>query len=219
MHPKLITQYFPYIYFDKVEPFFPHRVGYTVMEAPGPSPSFRRGITFDPQKVQYVIEYAFFWDFDITHLYDLEHVWIFVGRDQTVVDCECSFHGKYLKGLLDRKSNLEDTHVRLFSQPGKHAFSPLAQVFELLPDFWDATDANVGRDGFCVTESVARGRYQTNPEIDGKIREYMQTFRFRPTLQYQKYIAPPELFVPWTVLDNEIPERLNTKLQEIFHQK
>lgn len=50
MHPKLITQYFPYIYFDKVEPFFPHRVGYTVMEAPGPSPSFRRGITFDPQK-------------------------------------------------------------------------------------------------------------------------------------------------------------------------
>jgi hypothetical protein len=213
---KMITQYFPYLYFDTAEPFLPHRAGYTVLEAPGPSPSFRRDIAFDPQKVQCVIEYAFFWDFDITHLYDLEHVWIYIDRDYTVTDCECSFHGKYLKGLLEGRSNLEDrTHVRLFSQPGKHAFSPLAQVFELLPDFWEATDSHVGRNGLCVTENIARGRYQTNPELDQKIRAYMQIYRFRPTREYRKYVVPDGLLVPWPVLDNEIPERINRSLAEI----
>jgi hypothetical protein len=215
-----ITKYFPYLYFDREEPFFPRRVGYTVFDSSGPSPSFRREITFKTAAVKSVIEYAIYWDFDITHLYDLEHVWVFVGWDGAVADCECSFHGKYLKGLLDQGGNLEDqTHVRLFSQPGKHAFSPLAQMFQLLPDFWDATTVNVGRDGLCVTENIARGRYRTNPEIDGKIREYMQIYRFRPMLKYQKYVPPPELFAPWPVLDREIPEMVNQKLGEILALK
>jgi len=215
MDKELVMKYAPYIYFDKNEPFFPVRVGCTIFETPGYSASFRRNIDFDPQQVRFVIEYAVYWHFDIGHLYDLEHVWVFVAPDGSIADCEASFHGDYLKGLLKDRSNIEDsTHVRLYSQPGKHAFSPMAEVFELLPGFRADTGENAGEGGLLVT-GVARGRYETNEEIDDMVRKYLKNYSFVPTLEYCKYVIPDEIVTSWDILDKEIPEMIRQKLEEI----
>jgi len=215
MDKELIMKYAPYIYFDKNEPFFPVRVGCTIFETPGYSVSFRRNIDFDPQQVRFAIEYAIYWHYDIGHLYDLEHIWIFVATDGSIADCEASFHGNYLKGLLKDRSNIEDgTHVRLYSQPGKHAFSPMAEVFELLPNLMTDTYDCAGVDGLLVT-GVARGRYGTNEEIDDMVREYLKSFSFVPTMEFFKYVIPKDIITTWDNLDDEIPDLIYQKLEEI----
>lgn len=107
MNLELAMSYAPYLYFDKKEPFFPVRVGVTVLEEAGPSPSFRRRFEFEQPELKYIIEYAIYWDYDIQHLYELEHVWVYVGQDGQVLDCDASFHGWYFKGLLRNRSNLD----------------------------------------------------------------------------------------------------------------
>ncbi|ANX00969.1 hypothetical protein CSTERLE_04895 [Thermoclostridium stercorarium subsp. leptospartum DSM 9219] len=212
---KLVKKYVPNIYFDENEPFYPRRIGCTVFTRPGPSPSFRREIMFNTDEIKYVIEYAMYWDFDIQHLYELEHVWVYVAHNGQVADCEASFHGKYLKGLLKDRSNIEDeTHVKLYSQPGKHAFSPIAQVFELLPDFETATFENAGNNGLLIT-SVLEGRYSTNDEINGIVSRYLKKFRFRPSMKYKRYEFGDDVFTDWETLHEEIPKFIQLKLDEI----
>lgn len=215
MDMNLISKYAPYLYFDKNEPFFPVRIGCTICEQSQSSPSFRREILFYDKAIKYVIEYAIYWDFDIQHLYELEHVWIYVDKHGKVFDCEASFHGKYLKGLLKDKSNLEDgTHVKLYSQPGKHAFSPFVQLFDVIPNFERVCYEDAGAEGLCIT-SVAKGRYSSNEEENILIEKYLKQYQFKPAMEYEKYVIPNELFVPWQVLDDEIPQRINKKLAEI----
>jgi len=219
MDLELVKKYVPYIYFDENEPFYPIRIGCTIFTGPGPSPSFRREILFDTGNIKYVIEYAIYWDFDIQHLYELEHVWVYVAHDGQVADCEASFHGKYLKGLLKDRSNIEDeTHVRLYSQPGKHAFSPIVQLFELIPDLETATYEKAGRDGLLIT-SVLEGRYKTDEYINSAVREYLKKYRFRPSMKFMRYRFSDDIFKDWKTLYREIPEFVDNKLNEIGLKK
>src|SRR6476659_4107068 len=75
------ARYAPIIEFDQHEPFLPLAAGYTLFQAAAPSPSFRRDVLLyapDQPPAQLVIEYAIWWGWDINHLYELEHVWVFV---------------------------------------------------------------------------------------------------------------------------------------------
>ncbi len=218
MSLDLVKRYAPYIYFDEKEPFYPKYAGYTVFYENSDSPSFGREISFDKDKVQFVIEYAIYWDFDITHLYEMEHVWVYVGKDGEVADCESSFHGRYLKGLKRDRSNIEDgTHVQLFSQPGKHAFSPIDELFWLLPDLESCTDQGAGSDGLIVT-GLYEGVYETNAEINRLVREYMQRFRFKPTMKFMEYKFEASMFIPWEELNIKVPALIHEKLEEIRKQ-
>ena len=83
--------------FDAREPFLPLAAGYTLFRQSGPSPSFRQGFAVDlaPQghpPARLAIEYAIWWDWDIGHLYELEHVWVYVDDGGRVVRCEASWH-------------------------------------------------------------------------------------------------------------------------------
>ena len=49
-----------------------------------------------------VIEYAFFWDYDIQHMYDLEHIWVTVDSAGQICGCQASFHGQRLNMMWDR---------------------------------------------------------------------------------------------------------------------
>ena len=84
-----------------------------------PSPSFRREILLNTEDIKYVIEYAIYWDFDIQHLFELEHVWVYVDHTDRIADCEASFHGKYIKGLLKDRSNLEVIPCKVILSTGK----------------------------------------------------------------------------------------------------
>ncbi|MFK0524623.1 hypothetical protein ACINKY_20700 [Paenibacillus illinoisensis] len=206
--------YAPILMFDQNEPFYPDLVGISLFEKPGPSPSFRREILFPVEAVQFVIEYAIWWDYEIGHLYEMEHVWIYVGHDGEVVDCEASFHGKVLRGMLKDRVNMVDRHVCLYSQPGKHAFSPLPVVFELLPDLYSAAGIQAGCDGLLVNDLFQK-YYETSEVIDARVRNYLQTKAFVPAMQFEEYILGPEKFILWDELFEIIPQRIKRRLLEL----
>jgi hypothetical protein len=215
MNTEWISKYAPYIYFDNNEPFFPVRVGVTVLEEAGPSPSTRRTFAFDEPGLKYIIEYAIYWDYDIQHLYELEHVWVYVGQNDDVIDCDASFHGRHFKGLLHDRSNLVDgTHVKLYSQPGKHAFLPQADMFYLLPELMTATDEFAGRRGLLITGPFD-GVYSTDDETDRKVQLYLQSFRFKPAMEFSEYRIEPALYTTWEQLHAEVPVRIKERLAEI----
>ncbi|MFD1955342.1 hypothetical protein ACFSL6_14465 [Paenibacillus thailandensis] len=207
--------YAPYLLFDLREPFYPDAVGVTVLDKPGPSPSFYRTFEFDEPGLSRIIEYAIWWDYEIGHLYELEHVWVYVGRDGRVIGCEASFHGKVLLGLLKDRSNLADgTHVRLYSQPGKHAFSPLPDLFELLPGLYRAAGEDAGIDGLIVND-LFRGKFETNDRINGRVRQYLRQFAFTPSLEFKEYRIREEFLMPWNELYEQIPGRIGARLKEL----
>ncbi len=211
---QLAKQYAPIIYFDEHEPFYPVRIGVSVLENPTESPSFTRQFHCSDEELQYVIEYAIYWDYDIEHLYDLEHIWVYVAKDGRVLDCEASFHGEYLKGMFKSRDNIEGTHVKLYSQPGKHAFLPDARMFELIPDYDTCTDETAGSAGLIVTRAF-KGLFETNDAINQAVEAYLQKFRFKPAGQYVRCELTEELFVSWPELRREVPERIQAELARI----
>ena len=112
----------PVVFFDRLEPFLPVAVGYTVFTENGSSASFKRTIEF-PQDCTTVIEYAIWWDWDIQHLYELEHLWIYLDELGNIIEAEGSFHGDF-HSLKDPEGKLflEEHRLVAFSEPGKHAF-------------------------------------------------------------------------------------------------
>ena len=120
----LALRHAPRIRFDAREPFLPSVVGYTVFRESAPSPSFPREITLPPSAAC-AVEYAVWWDWEIQHLYELEHVWVYLDADEQVVAVDASWHGGY-HPMLDDQGNppLESGRAVVHSEPGKHAFAP-----------------------------------------------------------------------------------------------
>lgn len=212
---ELVKRYSPYICFDENEPFFPVKVGYTIFNKPGVSKSFNRKIEFTDDLVDLAIEYAIYWDFDIQHLYELEHVWVYIDKNGKLRDGEASFHGRYFKALLKDKSNIEDeTHILVYSQPGKHAFLPRPEYFELIPDLQTATYNNAGNSGLIVTD-IFKSIYETNEDINKMVEQYLKKFKFIPSMKFKKYSMPDDIFITWDDLFVEIPQRIADNLEEI----
>lgn len=213
---KLAALYAPRLLFDQNEPFFPVRIGVTVLREDGDSPSFRRRLAMSRPEVETVLEYAIYYDYDIQHLYDLEHVWVYIGKNGEVADVEVSFHGKYLKGLLRGSANLSGTRAGLYVQPGKHALSPIPEVFELLPEFSSCTQDEAGANGL-IYGHFFRGILTSDEETDQRVRRYLQTWRFTPSLSYGEweYADREDLFVSWNELFAEIPGRIRNELKRL----
>lgn len=74
---RLARRHAPILRLDRREPFLPTRVA--VFSEPAESPSFPRTVTIPPG-ADFVLEFAIWWDWDIQHLYELEHVWVAVER-------------------------------------------------------------------------------------------------------------------------------------------
>ncbi|MFR9709470.1 hypothetical protein ACL02P_08535 [Paenibacillus sp. MB22_1] len=209
----------PRMLIDEHEPFRPIRVGVTVLTESGPSPSFKRMLMVDGERVGSVIEYAVYWDYDITHPYDLEHMWIFLSPQGAVVDCEASFHGRYLKGIAPGKTNVgPDGRISLYCQPGKHAFSPIRDLFELLPDLHLATGAHAGKDGV-LEPDMLHGMYKTLPEADALATEHLRGFQFNIAGTYHPFEWSLDMLVTWEELKREIPIRMRDLLKRLHELK
>ncbi|MDP5277067.1 hypothetical protein [Chengkuizengella axinellae] len=214
---ELFLKYVPYIYFDKNEPFYPDRVGINIYTQSDAELAASRRI-FMNEEIQMVIEYAIYWDFDIQHLYELEHVFVYINHEGEVVDCEASFHGFRVKGLLKSKANLFQTHIQLYSQPGKHAFFPRPEYFELVPDLYRATNEEAGKDGLLVTKRF-RGVYSSTAEIDEKVKEYLQNYRFIPSMEFEVYTWEEDIFISSEQLYKEIPERIQAWVHKLTEEE
>lgn len=219
MSIETAKRYLPHIMTDRAEPFEVKGIGYTVFDAPGRSRSFRRDVYFDTERVAFVVEYAVYFDFDIQHLYDLEHIWIFVGHDGAVVDAEASFHGFYLKAMaLEPYEVMDETHLKIYCQPGKHAFMQQGNLFKLLPDWFLCCNLLAGSEGLLVMD-LYEGRIATDDEKQAAVEAYIKTnYSFAPTLVFEYKPLNDDLLLPWGTLKETIPPRINAILATILQQ-
>ncbi len=217
---KIAEKYLPQILFCENEPFYPISIGYEIFQSTAYSNTFAR-----PKKisingdVSFCVEYQIYWHYDITHMFDLEHIWIYVDKDGAVIDAECSFHGYCNKALLADKSNLVDNNtVKLFSQPGKHAFASIKENFEMWTEFANATTLDVGKDGFS-SNFYDNGKYKITPYIDKLVCEHMEQYKFTPSTNYVVYDLSQTPLMTWDELLASFNGMVDEILDEIINSK
>jgi hypothetical protein len=190
----------------------------TVLRDEGDSPSFPRRITreFTPPWAT-AIEYAIWWDWDIGHLYELEHAWSYVGADGRLVWAEASWHGAYYAMSLPGGGvSAEGDRPLLYSQPGKHAFAPEQICLERIAAVaTEEATASAGKDGVLVKERYA-GAIDVQEGDHARAAAWLRTKAFRPTMRFtQRAAIESELLVPWPQLDAWIPARVNWWLEQL----
>lgn len=215
---ELAKRHLPILLMDRMEPFYPLYIGYTVFEKSGKaqeSPSAPRYI--DPASVNadICIEYAYYYDYDIQHLYDLEHVWVYLDAKERICGCECSFHGMYLNAMLPGRAVLRGKNkVHLYVQPGKHAFLPDPEMFHLAIEFWTSCGSLAGKDGI-LTPAFIPGMPAHTPQQDRQTAAYIKRhFAFRPSEEYVEKQTDAQL-IPWDELQRRIPGRIAEQMEII----
>jgi glycerophosphoryl diester phosphodiesterase len=209
----LAARYAPIILFDLREPFLPLAAGYTLFPADAPSPSFPRDITLsatDRPPAQLVIEYAIWWDWDIQHLYELEHAWVYLDAVGRVIHAEASWHGGFQAMHHDGVIVLEGDHVLLCSEPGKHAFAPHPSWFaeRAAPHLRATTEALAGMGGLLVNQ-LFQGQITHTPLADTLARTYLARHAFTPSYIFDQHFAfEPAQLVPWAALCDWVPQRI-----------
>ncbi|HMP41313.1 MAG TPA: hypothetical protein PKA05_13095, partial [Roseiflexaceae bacterium] len=172
----LAARFAPCIRFDAHEPFMPLAAGVTLFHVDGPSPSFPRLITLaatEPGEADaaIAIEYAIWWDWDIGHLYELEHVWVYLDAAGRLLRCEASAHGGYAVMRAGHDVERYGEHPVLYAEPGKHAFAATAARYTAATLGRERTSTKhlAGNAGLLVT-SLFRGVYHSPPQIDTSAR-------------------------------------------------
>lgn len=212
----LVAHAAPILYFDTREPFLPLAAGYTIFTQDGPSPSFQRMIELRPEDkppAALAIEYAIWWDWDIHHLYELEHVWVYLDIFNQPVRVEGSWHGKFYEHPL----RLEEGRAVLLSEPGKHAFAPDPSWFhERWRDFQRSDTRDVSAPAHILVNEMFAGKIRQRVFDRVLARSYLTRQAFDPEWRFtQRYTFSPDALVPWQVLADWIPERVNSVLEQL----
>ena len=207
---ELALSHAPYILFDRKEPFFPSVVGYSVFRENAASASFPRIIQLN-NKIVIAIEYAIWWDWDIQHLCELEHIWVYIDRDGKLVDAEASWHGGYHQ-MLDEKQQvpMQGSRLSLHSEPGKHAFAPSPRwLLQRKAKTLASNGVHAGKMGVHVTplfEGIIR---DDTPQNDRLVHTYLESQQFEPTFTFtNRFDLRRATFVPWQHLFQWIPDRI-----------
>ena len=220
---ELAARYAPVLVFDEREPFLPIAAGVHLFREDGASPSFPRHVELRPPgspAAEFAIEYAIWWDWDIGHLYELEHVWVYVDDRGRPVRAEASWHGRFFDARLGEPggAELRGDRVVLYSQPGKHAFAPSPEWFtgQVRASTLMECGRGAGRGGVWVTP-LFRDRITVKcPEADRLVHTYLERLRFEPTFSFtREVVLARERLVPWYVLARWIPGRVAWWVEEL----
>lgn len=211
----LALRYAPIILADEREPFSVVAVGYTIFDREAGSPSFKRRVEWGRAGYPAIraVEYALWWDWDIGHLYELEHAWIFIGAKGEVVAVEASWHGMF--GPVEGAA-FEGTHPILLAQPGKHAMAASSEPFQEIRE-WAEQEAgpDAGKDGLLENE-LFRGKLPKTPENDARVTAYLKRLAFVPSWNFTKrFPVTREMVMPWDTLREWIPARVAWWLKRI----
>ncbi len=217
---NLAVRYAPIIQFDVREPFLPSVVGYTVFRASGLSPSFPRQIELveegQPEAV-IAIEYAIWWDWDIQHLYELEHAWVYLDDQGEVVRAEASWHGRFYDMAVDGVLPLTDQRLTILSEPGKHAFAPIRDWLDRRhPKTRRSCTRYAGRGGVWVTPRFEGIIDVKTPLGDRLVHTYLERCAFEPSMEFsQVFSISAEMLIPWPALFEWIPKRVAWWVSEL----
>lgn len=210
----LAARYAPVIQFDIREPFLPLAAGYTIFRADANSPSFPRRIELTSAgqpPAALAIEYTIWWDWDIGHLYELEHAWVYIDNAGEIVRAEASWHGGCHDMAVDGTLSLAGQHVQIYSEPGKHAFAPVTDwLAERAPNTRRSCGRLAGAGGVWVTPLFEEelGDLRT-PYANTLVRTHLQRHAFEPTWRFdQLFRITEDVLVPWPALQAWIPGRV-----------
>jgi len=183
---EIALKYLPQFMADEREPFPIQAVGYSIYTNNNKSLSCNRLLKWNKSNIQFVVEYAVFFDFDIQHLYDLEHVFVYVGVDGRIADIELSFHGKFIRGMIEGITQIVmDTHPVVFMQPGKHAMMAAPQYFQLCIGLNESCDEWSGADGFLIAPMFEKTLF-TDEMIDKKVEQFLkENYAFTPAMKFE----------------------------------
>ncbi len=216
---ELMAAYKPVIMLDKKEPFVITAMGCTIFRETKKSDSFpKREIVINKEEVDFAIEYAIWYDFDIQHLYELEHVWVYVDHNGKVKKVEASFHGKFLN-MVDLENGeliLEDgTHPVVYAQPGKHALVPDPRVIRMIPAWLESCQEMAGVDGVLV-QDMFEDQIHTDDDLQKMTETYIkEVFGFRPSMEFVPFNLENEKLMSWEELKQSIPDRVNKQIAVI----
>lgn len=207
----------PVIRFAANEPFLPSHVGVTVMDTPGTSPSAPLEVTFGPG-VARVIEYAIWWDWDIGHLYELEHVWLKLDAANEIVGVDASAHGRlFPMTRADASLPVEDGRVTLFSEPGKHAFHATPEA--ITAKKWQMTAAcrELAGTGHVLINDMFEQRFShVSAEDHRAVRRHLEAQAFEPSFEFSQRFDLSEVhFLSWPDLYEYIAGRVPEVLEEV----
>lgn len=212
----LAARYAPTLDFDANEPFLPLAAGYTLFTTDGPSASFQRIIQLCPPgkpPAAQAIEYAIWWDWDIHHLYELEHVWIYVDDAGEISRVEGSWHGDYHEIPVQ----LVDGHAILYSEAGKHAFAPSPEWFRKRAKETRRVETwFTGLHAGVLINDMFRGKIRQRVFDRTVARSFLATQAFEPSWDYtQRFSFRADWLVPWSALEDWIPVRVNAWLARL----
>lgn len=218
---RLARSLAPVIRFVANEPFLPSAVGVSFITSPGRAVAAPRQIAFEPG-VARVIEYAIWWDWDIQHLYELEHVWLKLDDNDKLIGVAASRHG----GLYDMRRTdgtlpLEDGRVTLYAEPGKHAFHPEAASMEphrraLAGACSGTTLHGFSKGNILVNEMYPKGSADFSEDDHRRVRRYLQARAFSPDFDFSLKADLAHLpFASFETLQGHIARRVPEIVAEL----
>ena len=215
----LAARHAPQLMLDRAEPYQPVAFGYTVFRAPGGSPSSKFHI--EPQGAL-AVEYAIYYDWDIGHLYDLEHVWVHVGGGGEVIAVEASSHGGRL--VMDAGSGLAEMagdRPVIYAEAGKHAHWATPQ--QMGPADRQRLTALCGPvagiEGVHLGNMFAAAGALMPSAADHRLaRLKMRHDAFVPQFDYVAPSGVPTL-MPWADLAAAIPRRVAAEMARLKEEE
>ncbi len=216
----LARQLAPILLCDKLEPFEPHVVGISHLKRGEPSPSFRHMNPFTkaPNRTSSVLEYAIWWNGDIQHLYELDHVWIYLNENNVPIHITASAHGE----MIDiSQSNWQDRQIRLFCEPGKHALAPASADILAKREFLDAACSQSETiDGFQIPAEFKDHMSFLSPYDHFLACDYLKQMRFTPSYSFEKSFDLSKVpFLTWNELEILIPRFIRDRTERLRKNK
>ncbi len=207
---ELALNYSPLIFLDEREPFLPYKVGFMIFKENSMSDSFNRMIYLKEGEI--CIEYAVFWDFDIEHIYDLEHVWVYIKGNE-IIKVEGSWHGKYRSF---KEFQVMNGHPVFYAQPGKHGFASVGEYFN--GDLFNYLRTIISCRFLAGRSGILQKGYRVDlkREDEELIKSYLKKYAFLPSFSFTKVFKISKVnLLPWEELKKEIPERISYLLYNI----
>ena len=212
----LARRHRPILMMDENEPYQPVAMGYTIFEKKAQSPSSKFQVV---PKGGAVIEYAIWYDWDIQHMYDLEHVWVYLGETGTIVELQASRHGKRIAMTPGCDAlMLKGDRPQLYCEAGKHAH--WASQEEM------AKGAGIYLLAMCTDMAGLHGVHRGNVFCrDGHITPSPLAHRLARLKAKADAFVPAFIFspaddqavklVPWQDLERWIPRRVEQLMADL----
>lgn len=218
---RIVYEYAPIIYMDKKEPFKVRKVGFAQYCEDGTrSLSFNRRFDFKNfDGAVRVLEYAYYLNYDIQHLYDLEHIWLYIDGEGKIVGAEGSYHGRFLNAMnrsFDGKVPKDEKNITMYSQPGKHAFLSDPRLMYLYSELYASCDRLAGISGLDAPERFIKDIHISESEKEKVISYIRDNFSFVPSMEFEKVNIFEEDYMPWEDLSVKIPVFIREELSKIL---